>query len=89
MLRDGAIQEVEKFKSKKIKKASSVNKVIGVNELKQYLNNLMTLSEVRDLISIRTRQYAKRQATWARSRMSSWKKIDPNEITSLIKKINK
>ncbi len=89
MLKKGAISEVKRFSTQKIKKNSSVNKVIGVNELKQYLNNLMTLSEVRDLISIRTRQYAKRQATWARSRMSSWKKIDPNEITSLIKKINK
>ena len=89
MLKKGAISAVKRFSAQKIKKNSSVNKVIGVNELKQYLNNLMTLSEVRDLISIRTRQYAKRQATWARSRMSSWKKIDPNEITSLIKKINK
>ena len=89
MLKKGAVSEVKRFCVQKIKKDSSVNKVIGVSELKQYLNNLITLSEVRDLISIRTRQYAKRQATWARSRMSSWKKIDPNEISSWIKKINK
>ena len=49
----------------------------------------MTLEEVRELISIRTRQYAKRQATWARTRMTSWNKINPKEIPSLIKKINK
>jgi len=89
MLGNGAISEVKRFSVLKIKKDSSVNKVIGVSELKQYLKNQMTLDVVRELISTRTRQYAKRQATWARSRMSSWSKIDPNEISSWIKKINK
>ena len=89
MLQNGAIDEVKKFTSKKIKNDSSVNKVIGVNELKQYLKKQMTLDEVRELISIRTRQYAKRQATWARSRMLSWNKISPNKISSWIKNINK
>ena len=89
MLGNGAISEVKRFIVLKIKKDSSVNKVIGVSELKQYLKNQMTLDVVRELISTRTRQYAKRQATWARSRMSSWSKIDPNEISSWIKKINK
>ena len=89
MLEDGVIQEVKKFNTKKIKKDSSVNKVIGLNELKQYLKNQITLDEAKELIAIRTRQYAKRQATWARSRMISWKKINPNEISRWIKKINK
>ena len=48
------------------------------------------LDEAKELIYIKTRQYAKRQATWARSRMLSWKKINPNfENSSWIKKINK
>ena len=89
MLQKGAIEEVKRLSTKKIKKDYSVNKVIGVNELRQYLKKQMTLDEVRELISIRTRQYAKRQATWARSRMLSWNKISPNKIPSLIKKINK
>jgi tRNA dimethylallyltransferase len=86
MLQKGAIEEVKKLSTKKIKKDFSVNKVIGVNELRQYLKKQMTLYEVRKLISIRTRQYAKRQATWARSRMLSWNKISPNKIPSWIKK---
>jgi len=89
MLKGGAIQEVKKFRSKKIKKDSSVNKVIGIDELKKYLNNQKSLDEAKELITIRTRQYAKRQATWARSRMVSWNKINPNEISSYIKKLNK
>jgi tRNA dimethylallyltransferase len=89
MFKKGVINEVKGFNVKKIKKDSSVNKVIGVNEIQQYLKNQMTLYEARELISIRTRQYAKRQATWARSRMLSWNKISPNKIPSWIKNINK
>ena len=89
MLKEGAIQEVKKLNQKQIKKDNSVNKVIGVNELKQYQKNEITLNEARELIAIRTRQYAKRQATWARSRMVNWNKINPNEISTWIKKINK
>ena len=89
MLKEGAIQEVKKFNKKKINKDTSVNKVIGVNELKQYLKNEISLDEARELIAIRTRQYAKRQSTWARSRMKNWNKINPNEISRWIKKIDK
>ena len=39
-------------------------------------------------LSIKTRQYAKRQATWARTRMTSWKKIKPTKIDDYIKKLN-
>ena len=89
MLRDGAIQEVKKFNKKKIRKDSSVNKVIGIKELKKYLKSEITLDQASELIAIRTRQYAKRQATWARSRMLNWNIIHPDEISSWIKKINK
>ena len=62
---------------------------IGIAELTQYLNKKITLDQAKELILIKTRQYAKRQATWARSRMISWKKIKPNKIDDLIKKLNK
>ena len=87
MLRDGAIQEVEKFKSKKIKKDSSVNKVIGIKELKKYLKSEITLDQASELIAIRTRQYAKRQATWARGQMQSWQKINPKNLNLALKKL--
>jgi tRNA dimethylallyltransferase len=53
------------------------------------LNTEIKLDEAKELISIRTRQYAKRQTTWARSKMVSWNKIDPKEILNWIKRINK
>ncbi|MDB4216127.1 tRNA (adenosine(37)-N6)-dimethylallyltransferase MiaA [Candidatus Pelagibacter sp.] len=89
MINDGAINEVKKFIKLKIRKDQSVNKVIGIAELTQYLNHEVTLEEAKELISIKTRQYAKRQATWARTRMTSWKKIKPTRIDDCIKKLNK
>ena len=89
MINGGAINEVKKFIKLKIRKDQSVNKVIGIAELTQYLNHEVTLEEAKELISIKTRQYAKRQATWARTRMTSWKKIKPTRIDDFIKKLNK
>jgi len=89
MISNGAIQEVKRFNKLNIKKENSATKVIGIDELTKYLNNQIKIENLKELITIRTRQYAKRQATWARSKMVSWNKIDPNEISSWIKKINK
>ena len=89
MINGGAINEVKKFLKLKIRKDQSVNKVIGIAELTQYLNHEVTLEEAKELISIKTRQYAKRQATWARTRMTSWKKIKPTRIDDFIKKLDK
>ena len=89
MIKKGAVKEVEKFLNVKIQKNLSVKKVIGIDELTQYLKNKISLNQAEELITIKTRQYAKRQATWARSRMSSWKKIIPNKIENYIKKLNK
>jgi len=89
MIEDGAIKEVKKFIKLKIKKDLSVNKVIGIDELTQHLDKKINLDKAQELISIKTRQYAKRQATWARSRMKSWEKINPTKITEYIKRLNK
>ena len=89
MIEEGAINEVKKFIRSKIKKDLSVNRVIGIDELTQHLGKKIKLDQARELISIKTRQYAKRQATWARSRMTSWEKINPSKITDYIKKLKK
>ena len=89
MIEEGAIKEVKKFIKSKIKKDLSVNRVIGIAELTQCLDQKINLDQAQELISIKTRQYAKRQATWARSRMRSWEKINPTKITDYIKKLKK
>ncbi len=89
MINKEAIQEVARFNKLRIKKDHSSNKIIGIEELSKYLKNQIKLEEAKELIAIKTRQYAKRQATWARSRMVGWTKIDPDKLSSFIKKINK
>jgi len=86
MMKLGAINEVKKFIKLKVKKDKSVNKAIGVGEIKEYLNNEKDLKEIIEKISIKTRQYAKRQNTWARSNMSDWLKLQPQEINKFLKK---
>ena len=63
-----------------------IEPAIGINEIKQYLNNEKQLNEIKEKISIKTRQYAKRQSTWARGHMMSWFKIKPQEINRFLKK---
>ena len=89
MIEAGAVKEVKKFLKVKIKKSQSVNKVIGIDELTRYLKNKINLNQAEELITIKTRQYAKRQATWARTRMASWNKITSSKISNYIKKLNK
>jgi len=87
MIRMGAVKEVKRFIRLKIKKDTSVNKAIGINEIKEFLNNEKELSDIKEKISIKTRQYAKRQSTWARGNMESWLKLQPKEINKFLKKI--
>jgi len=89
MIEEGAIKEVKRFIKLKIKKELSVNRVIGIDELTQSLDKKINLDQAKELISIKTRQYAKRQATWARSRMTSWEKINPAMVVDYIKKLKK
>ena len=83
----GAIKEVKRFIKLKIKKDKSVNKAIGINEIKEYLNNKKELVNIEEKISIKTRQYAKRQSTWARGHMMNWNKIEPKNLNKFLKKI--
>ena len=87
MLKEGAIEEVKKFLKINLRKDNSVNKVIGINEIKDYLNKKYDLKETREKITIKTRQYAKRQSTWARGQMMNWQKVNPKDLNKILKKI--
>ena len=87
MIKMGAINEVKRFIKLKIKKDNSVNKAIGIKEIKEFLNHEKELSDIKEKISIKTRQYAKRQSTWARGNMANWFKLQPKEINKFVKKI--
>tara|TARA_B100001996_G_scaffold49686_1_gene35598 strand:+ start:42 stop:950 length:909 start_codon:yes stop_codon:yes gene_type:complete len=87
MIKEGAVAEVKKFLKLKIKKNKTPNKVIGINEIREFLKKKSDLNEVKLKITIKTRQYAKRQSTWARGQMINWQKIDPKDIKNFLKKI--
>jgi len=87
MVKTGAINEVKRFLKLKIKKDKSVNKAIGINELREYLEKRIKLTDVIEKISIKTRQYAKRQSTWARGNMINWLKLRPQDLNNFLKKI--
>lgn len=60
MLSGGAIDEVRRLTDASI----TFDKTIGVSEIRSYLAGEIDLSACRELITIATRQYAKRQETW-------------------------
>ena len=87
MIKIGAINEVKRFIKLKVRKDKSVNKAIGIREIKEYLEKRKDMSNVIEKISIKTRQYAKRQSTWARGNMMSWLKLPPQDLNKFLKKI--
>ena len=87
MLEVGGIEEVKKIKNIKVPKSNSSTKIIGIDEIKNFLNKRQNFQHTKDLISIKTRQYAKRQATWARGQMKDWKIVSDKEIKLPLKKL--
>ena len=87
MLDNGAVSEVKKFMKLKVPKVKSVNKAIGIKEIKEFIKKKIKIEDVIDKISIKTRQYAKRQTTWARGNMSDWNKIKSSGLKVFLKKI--
>ena len=87
MFKHGAIYEVEKFNKLKVRSDNSSKKVIGIEEISKLLKGELNLVETKERIFIKTRQYAKRQTTWARGQMMSWEKINPNNLSLTIKKL--
>ena len=73
MIEQGLIQEA-KNNLETWNKMNPSSKAIGAQELIDYLNNKISIDELREQILIATRQYAKRQRTWFRSKMKSWER---------------
>ena len=87
MIENGAIPEVRKFINLKVPRSNTASKAIGIDEIRNYLNKKITKLDVIEKISIKTRQYAKRQTTWGRGNMLDWNKIDSDALSKFLKKI--
>ena len=86
MFKKNCIDEVRRFNKLKVKKTLSANKLIGINEINDFLKNSISLEHCKELINIKTRQYAKRQNTWSRGHMKNWNKLYSKNLSNLLKK---
>ena len=86
MFKENCLAEVKRFNRLKLNKNLSANKLIGVQEINQFIKGRISLDECKELINIKTRQYAKRQKTWARGHMKNWNKLYSKNLSILLKK---
>jgi tRNA dimethylallyltransferase len=83
----GAVNEVKKFLKLKINKSLPANKILGIEEIKKYLDKKIPLEQAFEETFIRTRRYVKRQRTWFRGHMKDWTSIFNPNFDILTKKI--
>lgn len=76
MLERGALEEAQTVLPSYDPKLPA-HRAIGAPELIAQLRDEMTLDEARDAAIIATRQFAKRQRTWFRSKMKNWSHYTP------------
>jgi len=86
MFQENCLAEVKKFNKLSLNRNLSANKLIGVQEINKFLKGSIQLNECKELINIKTRQYAKRQNTWARGHMKNWIKLYSKNFSILLKK---
>lgn len=71
MIAQGALEEAAQVKPV-YDPSLPAHRAIGASELIAYLNGDMALDTARDAAVTATRQFAKRQRTWMRSKMATW-----------------
>ncbi|SFG08010.1 tRNA dimethylallyltransferase [Palleronia marisminoris] len=76
MIEAGALDEV-RANAADFDLGRPADRAIGAPELMAHLQGRITLDEAIRQATIATRQYAKRQRTWFRSRMADWLPVDP------------
>lgn len=76
MIAQGALEEVRRV-APAYDPALPAHRAIGVPELMAHLEGALTLDQARERAVIATRQFAKRQRTWMRSKMADWHRVTP------------
>jgi tRNA dimethylallyltransferase len=87
MFEIGAIDEVKKFLKLKINPSLPANKILGIEEIKKYLNKKISIEQAFEETFVRTRRYVKRQRTWFRGHMKEWTSLFSPNFDTLTKKI--
>lgn len=79
MIEQGALEEAQAVLPRWDPKLNAAQ-AIGGPELVAHLREEMTLAEAREKAITASKQYAKRQRTWFRSRMREWRGIDASTL---------
>ena len=75
MIEHGVIEEVRKVTEKAggASKNMTAFRAIGVEEIRQFIENKIDMTTLEQSILIKTRQYAKKQRTWFRNKFVNWR----------------
>jgi tRNA dimethylallyltransferase len=79
MLKQGALEEVERLAARKLDPLLPAMKAHGVPALIRHLTGEITLAEASEIGRADTRHYAKRQFTWFRHQLPEFEWVKPEE----------
>ncbi len=87
MILNGLIEEIKNLKD--IQLSLTSDKIIGVSEIKGYLEGKYDIIKAKDLMKLKTRHFAKRQLTWFRKdKRLKWVEFKESDSPStIVKKI--
>lgn len=85
MMADGAADEVRALAALRLDDDLPVMRALGVKPLRDLIEGRIDREEASEVAKAETRQYAKRQMTWLRRNMISWKWIKTQETTSFVR----
>ena len=78
MLAAGALEEVRALMALGLPENRGIMKAHGVPHLVRHLKGELSLGEATKLGQRDTRNYARRQMTWARKSMADWRRVEPD-----------
>jgi tRNA dimethylallyltransferase len=87
MLSEGAVEEVEALMALGLDPNLPIMRVLGVAPLAGYLAGRHNLEQAAEAAKAETRQYAKRQLTWLRRNMISWRHIKTKQTERTVEEI--
>lgn len=83
MMEAGALDECRAVRDAGIDATLPSAQALGFVQLAAHLDGRCTLDEAISRAVIATRQYAKRQRSWLRSRMADWQRVDPGGVDAV------
>ena len=79
MIRDSVLEEISRLRDLQLGDELPVMRALGVRPLIDHMKGRMPLATAITLAKAQTRQFAKRQMTWLKRYMISWKRLETQE----------